>query len=93
MKEKVIVYFFRADWCRSCDKLLKPFRELKREMEDERVNLYEIDVETENGVEMSIQYEVRNVPTIVIVKRWKVVERISGTRTKQELKSIIEKCK
>lgn len=52
-----------------------------------------VDVESDEGVDLSCEYTVRNVPTIIIIKNNEEVERVCGTRTKDELKNIIEKWK
>lgn len=85
---------FKADgWCASCHKLAPTFREVAKELQTENFTFTEVDVESDLGVDMSCKYQVRNVPTILIVKEDRVVERIAGTRTKKELKEIIEKWK
>lgn len=88
------ILMFKADgWCASCHKLAPTFREVAKELQTENFTFTEVDVESDLGVDMSCKYQVRNVPTILIVKEDRVVERIAGTRTKKELKEIIEKWK
>lgn len=69
------------------------FKEVAKEMQSDNLVFREIDVEEDEGVELSTKYQVRNVPTILIIKKDRVVERVTGTRTKNELKEIIEKWK
>lgn len=91
---KTEVLMFKAEgWCASCHKLAPIFKEVAKELQTEDFAFTEVDVESDWGVDMSCKYQVRNVPTILIVKKDRVIERITGTRTKQELKSIIEKWK
>lgn len=71
----------------------KLFDELSSELKSNSLKFTNVDVETQFGVDLSCKYQVRNVPTIIIVNKNKVIERITGTRTKQELKDIIEKWK
>lgn len=85
---------FKADgWCASCHKLAPTFIEVAKELQTENFTFTEVDVESDFGVDMSCKSQVRNVPIILIVKKDRVVERIAGTRTKKELKEIIEKWK
>lgn len=46
----------------------------------------DVDCETDWGVDMSSKYQVRNVPTILVVEKGRVIKRIAGTRTANELK-------
>ena len=85
------VHFYHAMWCHSCPQVAKVFREIRGEINSSNIHFVDIDVETEEGIDLSSFYQVRNVPTILIIKNKRVVERIVGTRTKQELKDIIEK--
>lgn len=88
---KAEVLKFGATWCNSCVKMSPIFKEIAEEMKSDNLKFREIDVEEDEGVDLSSEYQVRNVPTILIVKDGKVAERITGTKTKNELKEIIKK--
>lgn len=90
---KTEVLKFGANWCKSCIQMSPTFKEVAKEMQSDNLLFREIDVEEDEGVDLSTKYQVRNVPTILIIKKDMVVERITGTRTKNELKEIIEKWK
>lgn len=92
MKTEVIL-FGAEEWCVSCRKMKPIFKEVAKEMQNEDLKFTEVDVESNFGVDLSCKYQVRNVPTILIIKKNRVIERVSGTRTKDELKTIIEKWK
>lgn len=87
------VYCFHAEWCHSCPVVASAFNELKSEMQDESMEFIDVDVESDKGVDLSSMYQVRNVPTVLIVKNNRVVERISGTISKEKLREIISKWK
>lgn len=88
---KTQILKFTADWCSKCIAMSPMFRELEKDFPT--IEFKEIDVESDEGVDLSCEYTVRNVPTILVFKDGEVVERIAGTRTKDELKNIIEKWK
>ena len=69
------------------------FKKVRKEMETNVMRFRDVDVEEESGVELSAKYQVRNVPTILILKADRIVERIVGTRTKEEIKQALEKWK
>ena len=66
----IVMYFYAPEWDRNAtekkDKVVKACKEFGL-----AYNL--IDVETPNGVSSSIKYEVRNVPTAVILKDGKTI--------------------
>ena len=88
-----MVYCFHAEWCHSCPQVWKAFKELQEEMESDNFKFTDLDVEDDLGVELSSKYQVRNVPTILVVKSDRVIERIVGTKSKEELKQVLEKWK
>ena len=93
MSDGLTVYCFHASWCHSCPQVWKAFKEIANEMQDKNYKFVDLDVEEDLGVELSAKYQVRNVPTILVVKADRVVERIVGTRSKEELKQTLEKWK
>ena len=93
MNNKVLVLFFHAYWCHSCPKMFDMFKKVRKEMETNVMRFRDVDVEEESGVELSSKYQVRNVPTILILKADRIVERIVGTKSKEELKQVLEKWK
>lgn len=78
--------FFHAYWCKSCPKMAQVFGEVAKEMKSENMKFTDIDCETDWGVDMSSKYQVRNVPTVLVVEKGRVIKRIAGTRTANELK-------
>lgn len=87
------IYCFHASWCHSCPQVWKAFKELQEEMESENFKFADLDVEDDLGVELSAKYKVRNVPTILVVKNNRVIERIVGTRSKEQIKEVLNKWK
>lgn len=69
------------------------FNEVAKEMQNENLKFTEVDVESDWGVDMSCKYQVRNVPTILIVKNNRVIGRAAGTMTKSQLKEFVGKWK
>lgn len=86
-----VIMFGAESFCTSCVKLHPVFNEVAKLYPD--IEFKYVDVESDEGVDLSCEYTVRNVPTILVFKDGEVVERIAGTRTKDELKNIIEKWK
>lgn len=86
-KKGVVLVDFFATWCPPC-KMLTPVLE---EISTSRAtyNIAKIDVdENEN---LSMQYNISSVPTMLIFKDGEVVEKMIGYKNKEQLLEILGK--
>ncbi len=82
----VLIDFF-ANWCGPC-KMLKPvFEELSEEY-DGKLKFAKVDTEVEPT--LANKFEVRSIPTMVLVKNGKESERLSGFAPKDIMKQRID---
>lgn len=81
MKTKVL--YFYAPWDNNA---YEKVREFKEEVKNLRVSYEIIDVETPDGVDRSIKYGVRNVPTIIYKQNRRVVARDNGNEAHKRVK-------
>lgn len=86
--EKLTLVDFFATWCGPCKMMHPVLEQLKGEMGD-AIRIIKIDVD--NNEEISAEYNIQSVPTLMIFKNGDVVWRESGARSLNELKSIIAK--
>lgn len=77
---------FYADWCAPCRAMKPVLEDLKSEL-GERVSIYKIDVEKNQG--LSEQFHVRSIPTLILFKEGKPVWRKSGMASTVELREEI----
>ena len=78
---------FYADWCNPC-KALAPV--LDKVLEENKLNLVKINVE-EDTDDLSAKYNVRNIPTVVVVDDNDVeIKRFSGTKTETDLNKFFD---
>tara|TARA_R100001463_G_scaffold17250_4_gene44288 strand:- start:619 stop:864 length:246 start_codon:yes stop_codon:yes gene_type:complete len=72
------ILYFSAAWCGPC-KMLGPIMEsLAGE-----INYEKIDVD--NNQDLSIQYGVRNIPTLILVENGEAVGRLTGLQQKNQI--------
>ena len=72
------ILYFSAAWCQPC-KMLGPIMEsLAGE-----INYEKIDVD--NNQDLSIQYGVRNIPTLILVENGEAVGRLTGLQQKDAI--------
>jgi thioredoxin 1 len=85
-KTGMVLVDFYADWCGPC-KMVSPIVDsLSEEIND--VKFQKINVDEENAI--AAKYNVRSIPTLIIFKDGKEVDRVVGFAPKQKLQSWIE---
>ena len=82
----VLVDFF-ATWCGPCKMLAPIFEELSTEMEG-KVKFIKVDVD--QCPDISMQYSVASIPTIIVFKDGKNVNTTVGFVPKERIKEIVE---
>jgi len=83
--KKVIVDFF-ATWCPPCQKLLPILDELSNEYSDVVI----IKVDSDVHKSLVTNFGVRGLPTVILYKDGKIVERFSGYKPKKQLVDLIK---
>lgn len=79
------VLYFTADWCNPCKRVKPIVEELNREQIIAKFFMIDADIESE----MVSDFEVKSVPTFVLIRDNKEVSRTTGAKTKEELLSFI----
>jgi thioredoxin 1 len=69
---------FSANWCAPCRTLKSIFYEIQSQFDSVNFSEYDID----ESYNLSSQYNVRSVPTVIFIKDGIEVERIVGLKTK-----------
>ena len=71
---------FMSTWCRPCVAMSPILDEVEQET---GVEIRKVDVD--DNEEMVIAYGIRNIPTLIFIKDGVVVDKISGTVSKETL--------
>jgi thioredoxin 1 len=87
IKEGIVVVDFFATWCGPCKMLAPIFDELSTEMEG-KVKFIKVDVD--NSTEIANEYNISNIPAMVIFKNGEKKEIIVGFTPKEQIRSKIE---
>jgi thioredoxin 1 len=77
-KQMVTVKKFSAEWCGPCRVLAPVMNEIKGQFSNVKFEEYDIDVYNE----VTEQYGVRSVPTVIIEKDGVELQRFSGLSSK-----------
>lgn len=79
---------FYADWCGPCRMVAPIVKELAAEMSG-KANVAKLDIES--AQQTTTNFRVTSIPTIIIFKDGKEVERFVGVKDKATLEKAIEK--
>lgn len=80
---------FHAIWCGPCKMLSPVLDEIQKTNSD--INIKKIN--TDENKEMTQQYNIVSVPTVVFVKDNKEVNRFNGFKSKKYIQSLINQYK
>ena len=79
------ILYFTADWCNPCKHTRPIVEELNREQIMAKFFIIDVDAE----IEMAQDFEVRSIPTFVLIKDNVEIYRVTGAQTRQQLEELI----
>jgi thioredoxin 1 len=90
IKSGVVLVDFWAAWCMPCKMMAPILNEVAVATEDQ-AKLYKLNVDEQQQI--AAQYGIRNIPTMILFKDGKEVERIIGVKPKESIISSIQKAR
>lgn len=87
IKEGYVLVDFWATWCPPCRALAPIFAELSQEFSGE-VKFVKLDVD--RAGKTATQYGIRSIPTLILFKDGKQIEKWIGGRSKEDLRILIK---
>jgi len=93
MREKPIVFKFWASWCGPCRMLSPIFKKISEEEKNiERFTFREINSDEDENEELVMNFNVRNLPTIIIYDRTnnKIIDRRSALMKQEDLQKWLD---
>ena len=79
----VLVYFW-AGWCGRCKTIVPVLDELANEYED-RIKIGQVNIEEQPA--LVAEYDIRAIPTLLLLSHGQVVDQIVGLRSKGDLEN------
>lgn len=85
--DKPVLVDFYADWCDPCKWLVPILDEVENKIVGKGIIL---KINVENNLILKNTYHIQSIPTLIIFKKGKLLWRMNGFKTANELISIIE---
>ena len=79
--EKTVLLDFYADWCGPC-RMVSPIVD---EIAEERSDVIVGKINVENEQELARDFEIFSIPTLIVLKDGKIVNKASGARPKAQI--------
>lgn len=89
-KSGIVLVDFWANWCMPC-KMMAPILNEVAEATEGTATIYKLNVDEQQQV--AAKYGIRNIPTMILFKDGKEVERIIGVKPKDYIISSINKAR
>jgi thioredoxin 1 len=86
----VLVDFF-APWCGSCQLMSPIIDEIIKENQDKNIKIGKFNID--EGQEIATKYDIMGVPTFLVFKNGKVVDRKANYCDREEMEQLISKNK
>ena len=85
-ENKTVLVDFYADWCGPCKMLSPIIEKVAKENKDTKF----VKINVDEAQDLAIKYNIMSIPTLVVIKDGREVNRIVGLVDKTEILSILQ---
>lgn len=84
--DKTVLIDFWASWCGPC-KMLSPVIDALAEEVEDKVKVCKVNVDEQNA--LAAEFQVRSIPTLVVIRDGKMVTSSVGVKSKEAILSML----
>lgn len=77
--------YFTAEWCHPCKRTKPVAEELDR---DGIIKIIFVDVDT--NLDLVANYEIKSVPTFILIEDGKEIKRMNGAKTREDFEEFLK---
>jgi thioredoxin 1 len=78
------ILYFTAEWCNPCKRVRPIVEELDRD------NVIKVQfIDSDNNVDLCKRFDIKAIPTFILIEDGNELRRINGAKTKDQLESFI----
>lgn len=88
MKKLTLIDFW-AEWCQPCKKLSPLLDRLVQEFSDQ-IDLVKVDADQEGNFDLLAQYNIKSIPTLILLLDNEVMGTIVGIKPEDELRAWLQ---
>ncbi len=85
--ETPVLIDFSAEWCQPCKMMPPILKEVKKQLGD-RIRILKVDVDRNPAIAQ--KHQIRNVPTLMVFKKGKVIFRQAGVIPAPQLVQMVQ---
>ena len=78
------ILYFTAEWCNPC----KRVRPIAEELDRDNVIKFQF-IDADDNSDLCRKFDIKSVPTFILVEDGKEVKRINGAKTREQLEEFI----
>jgi thioredoxin 1 len=78
------ILYFTAEWCNPC----KRVRPIAEELDRDGIIKFQY-VDADDNFDLCRKFEIKAIPTFILIEDGKEVRRINGAKTKEQLEAFI----
>lgn len=87
--KKIVLVDIYATWCKPCQELSPTIEEIAKERKDIKV----VKIDIDKAPEIKQKYEIKSVPTLMVIKNGEVKSRDAGNLKKEVINQMVDKVK
>lgn len=84
--DKTVLLDFWADWCGPCSMLSPVIEDISDTLSDVKVGKVNVDTESE----LSEEFGISSIPTLVVIKSGKVTDSLVGLQSKETILKMLK---